>query len=230
MVIGNGLVATTFAPYINDENVLIFASGVSNSKCVDDAAFEREFALIQQVVLQHPKMIFVYFSTCSINDAEEQNSPYILHKLRIENYLHQNVKAYYIFRISNLVGKTNNPFTIVNYLYKNVNNHIVFDLWNNAYRNLIDVSDAFKIINEIILQKIFLNEIINIANPNNYSIKELVAAIEKYTTKKANYKNIDKGKQFAIDTEKIKPLIKKLQLSFSADYLPLLLQKYYTNK
>jgi nucleoside-diphosphate-sugar epimerase len=228
MVIGNGLVATTFAPYINNENVLIFASGVSNSKCVDDAAFEREFVLVQQSVQQHPQKIFVYFSTCSINDGEEQNSPYILHKLKIENYLYQNVKAYYVFRISNLVGKTNNPFTIVNYLYKNVNNQIVFDLWKNAYRNLIDVTDAYKIINEIVAQKLFLNEIVNVANPYNYSVQQIVASIEEHTTKKAIYKSIDKGQAYTINTDKIKPLFQKLNLSFSSNYLSLLLQKYYS--
>jgi len=37
MVIGNGLVAKSLYPYKNNNNYLIFASGVSNSTCTDIA-------------------------------------------------------------------------------------------------------------------------------------------------------------------------------------------------
>ena len=41
MVIGNGLIANQFKSYNNDENILIFASGVSNSSEVNDIEFIR---------------------------------------------------------------------------------------------------------------------------------------------------------------------------------------------
>ena len=45
MVIGNGLVASAFSKYKNDDDVIIFASGVSNSSTNKKEEFEREINL-----------------------------------------------------------------------------------------------------------------------------------------------------------------------------------------
>ena len=39
MVIGNGMIANAFKQYENDDEVIIFASGVSNSKENNDSEF-----------------------------------------------------------------------------------------------------------------------------------------------------------------------------------------------
>ena len=46
MVVGSGLLANTFESYRDNEDVIIFASGVSNSGCVDPEQFKRESNLV----------------------------------------------------------------------------------------------------------------------------------------------------------------------------------------
>ncbi|MEO7119531.1 MAG: hypothetical protein ABIY62_00460 [Ginsengibacter sp.] len=43
MVIGNGMIANRFISYKNNDDVIIFASGVSNSKDTIEENFLREF-------------------------------------------------------------------------------------------------------------------------------------------------------------------------------------------
>jgi hypothetical protein len=80
MVIGNGMVAIRFESYKTNDEFLIFASGVSNSKNINPEVYERELILLQRSIQENREKIFVYFSTCSIYDPEEENSKYVLHK------------------------------------------------------------------------------------------------------------------------------------------------------
>jgi hypothetical protein len=48
MIIGNGMIANNLSKIDND-NVLFFASGVSNSLCNDENEFEREIKLLKGV-------------------------------------------------------------------------------------------------------------------------------------------------------------------------------------
>ena len=60
MVIGNGLVAKAFVRYEHDKDVLIFASGVSNSSEQKTENFNREFKLLKDQV--HEKKLLIYFT------------------------------------------------------------------------------------------------------------------------------------------------------------------------
>ena len=42
MIVGTGMLATAFAPLAARHDLLVHAAGVSNSRCTDTAAFERE--------------------------------------------------------------------------------------------------------------------------------------------------------------------------------------------
>src|SRR5438477_266860 len=50
MVIGNGMVAKRFESYKTNDQFLIFASGVSNSKNINHAAYERELTLLKNAI------------------------------------------------------------------------------------------------------------------------------------------------------------------------------------
>ena len=64
MIVGNGLIANLFRE--NDsENVVFFASGVSNSLETDKSAFLREENLLRKTLEENPEKIFIYFSTVS---------------------------------------------------------------------------------------------------------------------------------------------------------------------
>jgi nucleoside-diphosphate-sugar epimerase len=228
MVIGNGMVAKRFESYKKDDQFLIFASGVSNSKNTDPAIFNREIELLQNTIKENKEKTLVYFSTCSIYDPEEKNSEYVLHKKNIEDLIQKQQKQFYIFRISNLVGRSDNPNTVLNFFFYHIRHAINFDLWSNATRNLLDIDDMYKIIDYILQKKTFKNDIINIANPVNYSVIEIITALETLMGLRANYIPISKGKDFVIDVSLISPLFTKLNIHFGKTYLTNLLQKYYS--
>ncbi|RXM60929.1 hypothetical protein BOQ60_23605 [Chryseobacterium sp. CH1] len=83
MIIGNGILANALKFYDKDD-VIFFASGVSNSLEKEASEFEREISLLKSVVSQNPDKKFFYFSTCSIYDPTKTGSPYVIHKLKIE--------------------------------------------------------------------------------------------------------------------------------------------------
>ena len=90
MVLGNGLVANGFEIYKENDNVIIFASGVSNSGEKRKKEFKRELTLLKNIKIDNE--VLIYFSTCSIFDKTLKNSLYVLHKKEIENYISNNIK------------------------------------------------------------------------------------------------------------------------------------------
>ena len=63
MIVGNGLIANLFKNE-DRENVVFFASGVSNSLETEKSAFLREENLLRKHLTENPEEIFIYFSTC----------------------------------------------------------------------------------------------------------------------------------------------------------------------
>ena len=230
MVIGNGMIANRFINYKNDEGTIIFASGVSNSKDTAENNFQREFELLDKTIKEHPDKILVYFSTCSIEDEDLQDAPYVIHKKAIEKFIRQNLKSYYLFRISNLAGVSNNPYTLLNYFIFNILQNNTLTVWKNAYRNIIGIDDMYAIADYILKEKKLLNTTINIANPQNYSVPFIISRIEEHLYKKALCNEIEKGDNYHIDISIIEPIIEKLGIDFNDDYLASLLKKYYHSK
>lgn len=226
MIIGNGLVANGFNWYRNKENYLVFASGVSNSTTSDNRAFEREKTLLTKALKEHARKIFVYFGTCSVYDPAQQTTPYVQHKLAMETLVSAAGKDFRIFRIPNLAGATPNPHTILNYLYQHIVSGESFELWQYAERNIIDISDTFSLCHHILQNDLFSNQIINIANPVNYRVADIVKTIEQLCHRQGRYTLVEKGSKPQIDITHIRPLIISLGLDFSSGYLERIIRKY----
>jgi nucleoside-diphosphate-sugar epimerase len=227
MVIGKGLVAKRFETYIRNNDFLVFASGVSNSKIKTPEAYNREIKLLKESVQQYNNKSLIYFSTCSIYDLQEKDSAYVQHKLQIEDLIQTGVKQFHIFRVSNLAGISSNPNTLLNFFFNHIKNGVNFDLWTNACRNIIDIDHTYLITDYILKNNLFPNQVINIANPVNYPVKEIITAIESFLNIKSNYIEIDRGTCFQIDTSSIQHIIQKLGIRFDQEYLGDLLRKYY---
>jgi nucleoside-diphosphate-sugar epimerase len=230
MVIGKGMVAKRFESFKNDDRFVIFASGVSNSKNRISSEYNREKQLLKSAIESNHDKTLVYFSTCSVYDPEEKESPYVLHKTEIENLIKSQAPQFYIFRVSNLVGRSDNPNTVLNFFVYHILNGINFDLWSNASRNLIDIDDMYEIVDNILQGGLYLNEIINVANPESYPAAEIVKTIEDFWQTEANYISIPRGAPFRIDLSMTLPIIQKLNMRFDRKYLVKLLEKYYRNK
>ena len=224
------MLATRFMDFKKDEETIIFASGVSNSKNTVEEHFEREFSLLKATLFNHPEKTLVYFSTCSIDDADSQKAPYVIHKKSIESYIRRQVPNYYLFRVSNVAGTSNNPYTLLNYFVNNILQNHSFSVWKNAYRNIIGIDDMHAIINCILQEKSLKNSTINIANPHNYSVQHIIKTIENFLEKKALFTEIDRGDNYEIDTALIASVIQELKIPFDDHYLSSLLKKYYHSR
>ncbi len=227
MVVGSGLIGKRFKAYSDSTAHLIFASGVSNSSAADTIAFEREAELLAATSVVHPKKILVYFSTCSIYDVALAQSPYVRHKVAMEKLVAMHAGGYIIFRVSNPVGHTPNNNTVFNFFIQHIQSGLPFTVWAEAQRNLIDLDDMYSACDFILQQQLFLNRIINVANPVNYRVLDIVQVIEKYLHRRAIYTLVDKASAPLIDVTDILPVYKSLSISFGENYLWQTLEKYF---
>ena len=227
MIIGNGLIASLFTD-CDQENIIFFASGVSNSLETQKEEFLREENLIRKTITENPNKIFIYFSTCSIYDSSKAESQYVLHKLKIEQIIIQLCPQYLILRLSNAVGNGGNPNLLMNYLVRSVKNNEIINVHTKATRNLIDVEDIKNITNQLI-DKQFFNKIINIAYPENYTIIEILEIMEKFYQTKLYLNLVKSGSSYGIDTHDVESYFIQHALTNKETYLHKILEKYYSN-
>ena len=228
MVVGTGMIGTRFEVYKHQEPFLVFASGVSNSGCNDASEFAREMDLLKASYTGNPDKHLVYFSTCSILDVEQQGSLYVQHKRRVETWIQQQAAPYTIFRISNPIGYTANTHTFFNFFIRQIVAKEAFDVWKFAARNILDIDDMYIICDYILNNGLFTNKIVNVANITNYSVLDIVEAIEHHYHVKGNYRLLDKGNGPLIPTHDIHPIISQLKIDFSHHYLKRILNKYFS--
>lgn len=106
MIIGDGDIAGVLP---KSNNLLFFASGVSNSRETDQKAYERERELLMaQDKLAH----IVYFSSLAIFYSD---TLYTRHKRLMERVVKANFAHSTIIRLGNITWGTN-PHTLINYL------------------------------------------------------------------------------------------------------------------
>lgn len=193
MVIGNGMIARHFSFYSDCNDVVIFASGVSNSKETRPEPYTREQNLVEHTLQQMPGCLFVYFSTASIADPTEQHSMYVQHKLYIEQLIVQRASRYIIVRASNVVGGPGNPHTILNFFVNCIRQGDSFSLWQHTIRNLLDVDDLYKTVVAYINAPVAWNQTHLVVNPQSLSPLSIVKAIESYTGQRAIYELFPKN-------------------------------------
>ncbi|MDM1062262.1 NAD-dependent epimerase/dehydratase family protein [Empedobacter falsenii] len=222
MIIGRGLIANLFTEVDLDE-VVFFASGVSNSSETRKEEFLREQNLVEETLANNSEKLFIYFSTCSIYDSSKYNSPYVLHKLHIEELIKQRAKHYLILRVSNAVGRGGNPNLLMNYLSKKILNKQDLVIHQHATRNLIDVEDVKNITLKYIFSKDW-NKIINVAYIENFNIPEIIEALEKIYAQSTKKIIENKGEHYSIDVHE---LDYKFATKLKKDYLFQLIEKYY---
>ncbi len=230
MVVGKGMIASRFADYKDNDRFVIFASGVSNSQTSIKDEFEREKNLLIHIINNHKDSILVYFSTCSIYDPEKKSTPYVVHKLEMESLIMEQHPMPVIFRVSNPIGLTKNRHTVFNYFVDHIQNDIPFFVWENAERNIIDIDDMFVICDAILKKPYEKRNPINIANPVNYPIMNIVTTIEYHFSKKGIYTLIKGESSPSINTEDILPIIKEKRIEFNENYLNKIIKKYFSGE
>jgi nucleoside-diphosphate-sugar epimerase len=231
MIVGNGLLAGAFCKTrIAHSKLIIFASGVSNSKETDPVAFERERRLMLSSFVDDKTLI--YFSTCSIEDTVVRDTPYVRHKIEMETLV-RTQKKYWIFRLPQVVGKTKNSHTLTNFLFQRIISGQKFDVFKDATRNIIDVDDVASIA-AYMFNTVGLggSETVNIATPQNISVLNLVNIFEELLGIAARFNLTSGGGSYVVDTEYAASIANKIGINFNDtdQYVRSVLKKYYLGK
>ncbi len=228
MLIGSGLLATAFsATFLHREDVCIYAAGVSNSSCLDKNEFERERVRLHEALTDWDSdRLFVYFGTCSVADPDAKHTPYVLHKLAMEHLVSAHAN-HLVVRLPQVAGRTPNPHTLLNYLQARIARSEAFQLWMLARRNIIDGDEVVAISTQLVERKSNQNLVINVANITNYSMLEIVQAMERSVGKRAIYQSLERGSGYEIDTSSILPILPSAGVNFGPGYLQRVADKYY---
>ena len=229
MVVGNGMIARRFSNFATRNDVVIFASGVSNSKEARPEPFARERRLVGETLHQTTGSLFVYFSTASVDDPTERGSPYVTHKVELEQFIADQASTNYLLvRASNVVGGPGNSHTILNFFVDRIGRDEPFTIWQHASRNLIDLDDVYRVVTYYIADPTAWNQTILVANPYSISPLALVKAIETHTNRRAHYELVDKGIPFALSVNDISDQVQATDSNWQPEhYITRLLRKYY---
>ena len=141
-IFGNGFIGKNLkkANLKLNDNYIIYAAGISNSKISSKTELLRERTQIKQFIKKYRNnKIIIYISTMSIFDKSLRKNGYIKNKIFIENFIKKRVQNYLIIRLTQVVGYNKNPNTITNFFYNKIRNKKSFKLWDKTHRNLIAI-------------------------------------------------------------------------------------------
>ncbi|MCD9085892.1 NAD-dependent epimerase/dehydratase family protein [Stenotrophomonas sp. SY1] len=223
MIVGSGLIARAFQGFADDQDTIIFASGVSNSGERDPIAFSRERELLHHFLEQTSGRL-VYFGSCNVVNPD-QNSPYFDHKRAMEQLVISSGKGL-VLRLPQVVGHTRNPNTLTNYLRDCIVQSRPLTLWTHAQRNLIDIDDVASIATNL-LSSADTPSLVSIASPWSLAMPHLVSLFEQVLGRKAIVELIECGEHMNIDSALAEAVARDIGLDFGPDYPLRVIQKYY---
>ncbi len=224
MIIGSGLIAKSLKKSLCDnDDILIFASGVSNSSETAHISFDRERLLLEESleVSNKNQMLFIYFSSCALIDSQHLEIPYYEHKYEMEQLIKKQAENFIIFRLPQLIGKNENKHTLINYLVDKIKIEDSFQLWQGSTRYLIEVNDLKIILESLVFDKSLWNNTIDIANPYRYTVEEIVMIIASFINKQAHYVLSDKKDSYMLNLDRFLNLCEKksIDIDFGKNYL-----------
>ena len=169
----------------------------------------------------------MYFSTCSIYDDQLSGTPYVRHKLEMERMTSESGCQHHVFRLPQVVGKSSNPHTLTNFLHYQIATGGHFKVWQDAYRNLIDIDDVEAMARHVIEQAGSASTFMNIACPFPVRVSDLVGLFESVLKKRARCEIVPGGSRYSIDTAAMLETAREIGIAFDADYPLNLIGKYY---
>lgn len=222
MIVGSGLIASAFKESdFHSLHHVIFASGVSNSNETDSKPYLREMELIARYL--DKSTTFIYFSTTSVFDPTRQESIYIRHKVKVEEFLRQNASSYLIVRLPIMIGHSSNPHTLINFLVNAIKTKTLVHLQSKACRNLLDIDDLLPLLKPFLNADPVKSEV-NILGSRSITVPNLVKAIEENLQLTGNYIWENTGACFEVPPGKGNVIYKE-----DDNYIQNILKKYLAN-
>jgi nucleoside-diphosphate-sugar epimerase len=229
MIVGHGMLAQAFSSFREDGSVLIFASGVSNSLETGPRAFARERALLLQARKEHQAKLMIYFGTCSVDDPDRRETPYVVHKLEMEAILERAQAPWMALRLPLAIGPHRHGHTLAPFLYERISRGERFEVWEHATRYPIDVEDALRVGRLFFGDRKLWNRRINVAL-RAFPVLEFVRVMQSIVGKRALYDLVPKGAHYPIRCPEVAALAQELNLDLSDRYLERILRKYFSDR
>lgn len=220
------MMARAFAAFSDRSDVVVFASGVSNSLETDRAAFDREGELLNRVRRESRGSLFVYFGTCSVNDPERRETLYVQHKLAMEAMVAAFEGPWQVLRIPLAIGRNPRSRTFAQFLHEHILRAQPFQVWEGAVRFPIDVDDVLRIGSRFISDPDMWNRCINVAL-RPFPVLDFVRVMEKIVGRKAIYSLVPRGHHYGLECPEVLQVASELDLDFSESYLERVLRKYF---
>jgi len=230
VIIGRGLVAKAFSgDWQEDPATVIVAAGVSNSAEMDRAAFEREEALLEDVLSASAPRHVVYFGSCAVGNPAERKTPYLRHKAAMEARVLADPRGQ-VFRLPQVVGEGGNPHTLTNFLFARIQAGEPFDVWAKAERNLIDIRDVALLGTHVLRHAADYPRVMSLADTRSTNMLDIVRCMERVLDRQANCRVLDQGVAFPIDTRDCQRAALDCGVPLGEGYLSRLLARYYAGK
>jgi len=221
MIIGNGLIAKNFFNFKNQDDKIIFASGVSNSLEENDLEYQREINLLKKTLEKNSDKKIIYFSTTSTFNII---SKYTNHKTQTEKFITQNCNNYCIYRLPQLVGKGGNKNNLINFFKQSIIDAKQIFIFPDSLRSVLDVEDLVRLCFETCDLKD--KSILNIAGIEFCKIEDIVKMIsKKLNINHTLYFHKEKQDYYTINSDEINLAIKRLNIN-SDNYIKNLINKY----
>ncbi len=190
-IIGDGLIARSLGPFEDrHQDVVAFASGVSDSTSTSLRAFQRECSLLYEVLEQARQrhLRVVYFSgggaiygrwtTPAVEAGPlEPRSAYGRHQLLCEAIVRSAGVRYLIARLPNVVGPGGSRWQLIPALVRQVLDGRV-QVQAGASRDLIDVEDMARVLSDL-LQLRRARDIVNVASGSSVPVPRIVDEIAR---------------------------------------------------
>lgn len=228
MVVGNGMMAHAFRVFESRKDVVIFASGVSDSTENRPAAFQRERELLRQTRATHPDALLVYFGTCSVDDPDRRETSYVRHKQAMESLIASFAHPWIVFRVPLAIGPIHRSPTLANFLHRKIVRGERFEIWARSTRYPIDVDDLVRIVSRLADDSSMWRRAINVAL-RAFPVTDFVAILERITRRTAVYTVVDKGARYELHCPEVAALAQELSLDRSEQYLERVLRKYFVH-
>ncbi|SFW75392.1 NAD-dependent epimerase/dehydratase family protein [Amycolatopsis australiensis] len=240
-IIGNGFIARHTRRFFGDRypDVTLIAAGVSTVLVNDVSAFQRESALVYDVIhrCRAAGRTVIFLSTASTGMYGADQSvgseggavfpltPYGRHKLCLEHVCALSGARWLVLRLSHIVGPGQSPHQLLPSLTRQLLAGSV-TLHSGVSRDLLDVGDMMRMLDSLLAQGV-RDEVINVASGRSEAIEDIVDGLEERLGTRAERKLVDMpAKRGHVRIEKLRGLVAGFdELGIGPGYLKSLLDR-----
>jgi NDP-hexose 4-ketoreductase len=241
-VVGRGFIAGHTRRHFADRYPFstLIAAGVSSVLITDVSEFDREAALVYDVLrrckAEGRTAIFLSTASAGMYGAADSPgdeggpvfplTPYGRHKLALESVCATSGARWLVLRLAHVVGTGQQPHQLLPSLTRQLLAGAV-TLHSGASRDLLDIRDMLRLLDTLLARGV-ANEVVNLASGKPETIERIVDGLEERLGVRAQRRLVEMpAKRAVVSVEKVRRLVPFFdELGFGPGYLPALLDRH----